>query len=105
MEQNQRVPARLSGTKLNDTWVNTAKAATDKSAPREPRGLRNAGALPKSSNGKEYAEPQMSENEDVRRDKLHPGCCSVPQLTPLFSLLYSQCCVYSEQTRTLHLRN
>lgn len=38
-EQNQRVPACLSGTKLNNTWVNTAKAAIDKLATQEPSDL------------------------------------------------------------------
>lgn len=38
-EQNQRVPACLRGTKLNNTWVNTAKAAIDKLATQEPSDL------------------------------------------------------------------
>lgn len=68
MEQNQRVPACLSGTKLNNSWVNTAKVAIDKSATQEPSDLWNAGGLPKSSNGKEYDEPHMFGSEDVGRD-------------------------------------
>lgn len=68
MEQNQHVPACLSGTKQNNTWVNTAKAAIDKSATQEPSDLWNAGDLPESSNGKEYDEPHMFESEDEGRD-------------------------------------
>jgi len=68
VEQNQRVPACLRGTKLNNTWVNMAKVAVDELATQEPSELWNAGALPKSSNGKEYDEPHMYESEDVGRD-------------------------------------
>lgn len=68
VEQNQRVPACPSGIKLDTTWVNMAKVAIDRSATQEPSDLWNAGALPKSSNGKEYDEPHMFESEDMGRD-------------------------------------
>lgn len=34
-EQSWREAACLSGTKLDNTWVNTAEMATDKPAPQE----------------------------------------------------------------------
>jgi len=39
VEQNQRVPACLRGTKLNNTWVNMAKVAVDELATQEPSEL------------------------------------------------------------------
>lgn len=65
-EQNRREPACLSGTKLNNTWVNTAEMAIDKPAPQE-QWLLKCWGLPESSHAK-YDEPHMFESEDMGRD-------------------------------------